>query len=53
MLATASEKGTLVRVYDTPRGTLLHEFRRGADRAQVRVAPRTLPPSRHSMRVCM
>lgn len=35
VLATASEKGTLIRVYDTARATLLHEFRRGADRAQI------------------
>lgn len=34
-LATASEKGTLIRVYDTAKATLLHEFRRGADRAQI------------------
>jgi WD40 repeat protein len=34
-LATASEKGTLVRVYDTSKATLLHEFRRGADRATI------------------
>ena len=34
-LATASEKGTLVRVYDTAAATLLHEFRRGADRATI------------------
>ena len=35
MLATASEKGTLVRVYDAREATLLHEFRRGADRATI------------------
>ena len=34
-LATASEKGTLVRVYDTASATLLREFRRGADRATI------------------
>jgi hypothetical protein len=34
-LATASEKGTLVRVYDPAKATLLHEFRRGADRATI------------------
>eukprot|EP00227_Mantoniella_beaufortii_P002107 CAMPEP_0197609638 /NCGR_PEP_ID=MMETSP1326-20131121/51585_1 /TAXON_ID=1155430 /ORGANISM="Genus nov. species nov., Strain RCC2288" /LENGTH=241 /DNA_ID=CAMNT_0043178037 /DNA_START=99 /DNA_END=821 /DNA_ORIENTATION=+ len=35
LLATASEKGTLIRVYDAAKATLLHEFRRGADRAQI------------------
>ena len=35
LLATASEKGTLVRVYDAAAATLLHEFRRGADRATI------------------
>ncbi|ACO61635.1 predicted protein [Micromonas commoda] len=35
LLATASEKGTLIRVYDTASATLMHEFRRGADRATV------------------
>ena len=35
VLATASDKGTLVRVFDTMEGTLLHEFRRGADRAKI------------------
>lgn len=34
-LATASEKGTLIRVYDPANATLLHEFRRGADRATI------------------
>ena len=34
-LATSSEKGTLVRVYDPAKATLLHEFRRGADRATI------------------
>ncbi|EGD81490.1 hypothetical protein PTSG_02207 [Salpingoeca rosetta] len=29
LLATASSRGTIVRVYDTQRGKLLHEFRRG------------------------
>jgi len=34
-LATASEKGTLVRVFETEKGTQLHEFRRGANPATI------------------
>ncbi|KAJ1912403.1 Phosphatidylinositol 3,5-bisphosphate-binding protein [Mycoemilia scoparia] len=34
-VASASEKGTLIRVFNTVNGTLLHEFRRGVDRADI------------------
>ena len=34
-VATSSEKGTLIRVYDTQSGMQLHELRRGADRADI------------------
>ncbi|CAI9112895.1 OLC1v1013398C1 [Oldenlandia corymbosa var. corymbosa] len=34
-VATASAKGTLVRVFNTDEGELVREFRRGADRAEI------------------
>ncbi|CAB3251581.1 unnamed protein product [Arctia plantaginis] len=34
-LATASERGTLIRLWDTATKTMLHELRRGADYADV------------------
>jgi WD repeat-containing protein 45 len=35
LLATASDKGTVVRVFQTADGKMLHELRRGIDRAEV------------------
>ncbi|KAI1315311.1 WD repeat domain phosphoinositide-interacting protein 3 [Mortierella claussenii] len=33
--ASASDKGTLIRVFDAGSSKLLHEFRRGVDRAEI------------------
>lgn len=35
LLATVSEKGTLIRIFSVPSGTLLHEFRRGSFESSV------------------
>lgn len=34
-LATASERGTRIRVWDTVSKTMVHELRRGADYADI------------------
>lgn len=35
LLATTSARGTLVRVWDSHTGKLVHEFRRGTDKAEI------------------
>ena len=35
LLATASDKGTLIRLFSTEDGTPMQEVRRGSDKAEI------------------